>query len=85
MDNKYPISLASKPSIINADLLEFKEPTIIFNNVVTDKSTILTAVKGKAAIYQWTHKETGKSYVGSAIELDKRLKNYYNKSYLNCH
>jgi len=66
-------------------LLEFKKSIIIFNNAETDKSTILTAVKGKAGIYMWTHKETGKSYVGSAFELHKRLINYYNKSYLNSH
>jgi group I intron endonuclease len=77
MDNKHPISFNN--------LLESKKSIIIFNNAETDKSTILTAVKEKAGIYMWTHKETGKSYVGSAFELHKRLINYYNKSYLNSH
>ena len=56
---------------------------IIYNNAETDRSTILTTVKGKARIYQWTHKEIGKSYIGSAFELDKRLKDYYKISFIS--
>lgn len=38
--------------------------------------------KRKTGIYQWTKKISGKSYVGSAINLSLRFKNYYNISYL---
>lgn len=31
-------------------------PVIIYNNVDTDKSIILSNNKGKAGIYMWTHK-----------------------------
>lgn len=31
----------------------------------------------------WTHIESGKCYIGSALDLNKRLKNYFNISYLN--
>lgn len=58
-------------------------PLIVYSNVQTDKSTILTSTKGKAAIYQWTHKESGRIYIGSALDLSNRLKNYFNKSFLN--
>ena len=30
----------------------------------------------------WTHKESGKIYVGSAFDLFKRLRKYYSSSYL---
>jgi uncharacterized protein YbcV (DUF1398 family) len=36
----------------------------------------------KAGIYKWTHIISGKSYVGSAINLSNRFKNYYNIAYL---
>lgn len=30
----------------------------------------------------WTHIDSGKRYIGSAVDLNKRLKNYFNVSYL---
>src|SRR5579871_2752318 len=53
-------------------------PSIIdYYNAETDKSTILTDNKGKAGVYQWKHRESGKIYIGSAVDLSKRLKIYY--------
>jgi hypothetical protein len=56
---------------------------IIYLNAETDKKTILLENKGRAGIYQWTHKESGKIYIGSAHDLLKRLNNYYTLSHLN--
>src|SRR5690606_35983492 len=58
-------------------------PVISYFNVETDKSIILSDNKGKARIYQWIHKESGKIYIGSAVDLSIRLKIYFSKSYLN--
>jgi hypothetical protein len=58
-------------------------PVIIYNNAKTDKSRILSDLKGKAGIYQWTYKESGKFYVGSAFDLSKRLKDYFVHSYIS--
>jgi group I intron endonuclease len=55
-------------------------PAIIYNNADTDKLMILTDNKGKAGVYQWKHIESGKIYIGSAIDLTKRLYKYYNIS-----
>lgn len=55
---------------------------IVYSNVETDKSLILSNNKGKAGIYQWKHNESNKIYIGSAIDLSKRLNNYYISSYL---
>jgi len=52
-------------------------PVIVYNNVDTDKSKILFDNKGKSGIYLWTHKETGKIYVGSAVDLSNRLSKYF--------
>lgn len=56
----------------------------IYHNTETDKSLILSDNIGKAGIYMWTHKETGKFYIGSAVDLSKRLSTYYSPSWLKC-
>lgn len=55
-------------------------PAIIYNNAEINKLTILSDNKNRTGIYQWTHNESGKIYVGSAINLSKRLFAYYSKS-----
>lgn len=57
-------------------------PIRIYNNADSDKSRILTDLKGKAGIFMWTHIETGTIYIGSAIDLSKRFYQYYSFSYL---
>jgi len=64
-------------------LLFLSMPIIIYSNADTAKSSILSGNKGKAGIYQWTHNESGKIYIGSAFDLSKRLKDYYSTYYLN--
>jgi group I intron endonuclease len=43
---------------------------------------VLPGNKNKAGIYLWTHKESGKRYVGSASNLKTRLSQYFNINYL---
>jgi group I intron endonuclease len=50
---------------------------IVYSNVESNKSIILSDNKDKAGIYQWTHLESNKIYIGSAVDLSKRFKNYY--------
>lgn len=57
-------------------------PIIIYNNAETDRLQILTDNKKKAGVYLWTHKESGKRYVGSAVDLSKRLRDYFSQSFL---
>lgn len=58
-------------------------PIVVYSNADIDKSIILNDNKGKAGIYQWTHLESGKIYIGSATDLSVRLKGYNNKNYLS--
>jgi len=66
-------------------------PTIIYNNAEIDKNRILKDIKNKSGIYQWTHLESGKTYIGSAVNLSKRVSKYftikfitrYKKSHIN--
>lgn len=57
-------------------------PTIIYNNVEIEKSIILSDLKNKSGIYLWTHKESGKIYIGSAFDLSYRISKYLSKGYL---
>ena len=60
-------------------------PVIVFNNADTNKVMVLKNNKGKARMYQRTHKELRIFYIGSAFNLEKRLNSYYSLSYLNCY
>jgi group I intron endonuclease len=55
---------------------------IVYSNAETDKSQILSDNKGLAGVYMFTHKETGKLYIGSSVDLSLRIKNYYSFSHL---
>lgn len=39
--------------------------------------------KDQSGIYRWVNNLNGKTYVGSGVNLAKRLKSYYNKAELN--
>jgi len=42
-------------------------PVMIYSNTDVDKLQILLDHKNRAGIYQWTNKESGKRYLGSAF------------------
>ena len=50
----------------------------VFSDADIDKLNVLKYVKGKSGIYMWTNKLNGKSYVGSSVDLRRRLLEYYN-------
>ena len=50
----------------------------IFSDADKDKLDILKYIKGKSGIYMWTNKLNGKNYVGSSVDLRRRLLEYYN-------
>lgn len=54
----------------------------IYFDADKDKLDILKDNKGKSGIYLWENKENGKFYIGSSIDLKRRLMLYYNINYL---
>lgn len=52
-------------------------PVAVYLNAELQRKQILEENKGKSGIYLWTNTLNGKSYVGSAVDLKNRLKNYY--------
>ena len=49
-------------------------PIMIYSKAKTEKSYIYT--ENKAGIFQWTHIKSGKIYIGSALNLSYRIKEY---------
>jgi len=50
----------------------------IYANADTQKELAIKQNRFKSGIYRWTNKISGKSYIGSSVNLSKRLNNYYN-------
>jgi len=52
-------------------------PVKIYSNPLEQKYEIFQENKGSAGIYLWENKINGDCYVGSSIDLGKRLRDYY--------
>nr|YP_009072373.1 truncated GIY-YIG endonuclease [Sclerotinia borealis]AIJ56805.1 truncated GIY-YIG endonuclease [Sclerotinia borealis] len=57
-------------------------PVKVYVNADKDKILILKENKGKCGIYRWTNITNGRSYVGSSVNLERRLKCHYNIYFL---
>jgi group I intron endonuclease len=57
-------------------------PIHSYLNADTQKIQICLDNKGKTSIYKWTNLISGKSYVGSSINLSNRYKDYLNSAFL---
>jgi len=47
------------------------------------KNIILKDNNGKSGIYRWVNNINNKTYIGSGVNLTKRLRSYFNKNVLN--
>jgi hypothetical protein len=52
-------------------------PVVIYSNADTLKEVVIKSNRKKCGIYKWTNIKSGKSYVGSSIDLGRRFKAYY--------
>ena len=67
----------------NSDLvLSTLVPCLVYSNPYTEKAIIVKNNLGKSGVYSWVNKESGARYVGSSIDLGKRLVNYYDLKHL---
>lgn len=65
-----------------ADSLGAAIPSVLYENPDRQKEDILNENKGKSGVYRWTNKETGKTYIGSSVNLSRRFSQYYSSNYL---
>ena len=54
-------------------------PVKSYGNAEASKKEVLKDNRGQSGIYRWVNNINGKSYVGSGVNLAKRLGSYYNK------
>jgi excinuclease UvrABC nuclease subunit len=52
----------------------------VFLNPVAERAQISQFLKGRAGVYAWVKKINGKAYVGSSINLRKRVADYFKPS-----
>lgn len=57
-------------------------PEKSYSNADVQKIEIFKDNRNKSGVYRWTNLKNGKSYVGSAVDLSKRLYIYYNLNLL---
>jgi hypothetical protein len=66
---------------INIDqlfILTAFSPVVVYINADQDKLKILKDNNSKSGVYRWLHKDSGKSYIGSSVNLTNRFYTYYN-------
>lgn len=88
-------STSSAPKSISGNLISSEDlnklqtnnnlfvSSVIYNNAELEKQLILTESKDKAGIYLWTLLDSNTMYVGSSVNLYRRLKKYYSKANLS--
>lgn len=58
-------------------------PIVCYNDALSKKKQIIRENNGKTGIYRWTHLESNKSYIGSSLNLGKRLRNYFSTTFIS--
>jgi group I intron endonuclease len=68
---------------MNNKVFNLVSPVKSYGNAGLLKDQVLKEARDKSGIYRWVNNLNGKTYVGSGVNLAKRLGSYYNDSELN--
>jgi hypothetical protein len=55
---------------------------VIYVNADKEKAFAVKDNRKKSGIYRWTHRTSGKSYIGSGVDLGRRFSNYFSFPHL---
>lgn len=58
-------------------------PIICYNDALSNKKKIISDNEGKSGIYRWTHLDSNKSYIGSSVNLGRRLRHYFSLKFIS--
>lgn len=58
-------------------------PVVIYKDALSNKNTAIKNNEGKSGIYCWTNLSSNKSYVGSSVNLGRRIRQYFNPAYIS--
>lgn len=76
-------SLIVNTFYLNTDpLLLFFVPFVVYSDLELSKKSILKLNRGKSGVYRWTNNITGATYIGSAVDLTRRFREYFSHNYL---
>lgn len=56
---------------------------IVYLNADKEKAKAIKANRKRSGIYRWTHKESGKSYIGSSVDLGQRFASYFSYNWIS--
>lgn len=73
----FPFKISFKPNNSNFFSTSSLVPVKIYSNAKTQEPEALQDNKSKSGVYRWVNNINGKSYVGSAINLNKRFYEHY--------
>ena len=91
----YPIGLLKRPIsnpnfktystyLIKARFYSNKSPTpILYENAGRNRDLAIKQNRGKSGIYRWVHIESGKTYIGSSVDLSTRFSQYFNYNHIS--
>lgn len=65
----------------NINFIDIK-PIVTYDNADVDKVKIFADNRNKSGVYRWINNKNGNTYVGSSINLTRRLTNYFSIGYL---
>ena len=76
--SKFSVLQFDELPISSSILLAFSIiPVKTYKNADIDKFQIPKQAKGKSGVYRWTNKTNGKIYIGSSVNLERRLERLF--------
>lgn len=59
------------------------KPVVFYSDLALNKKVIFKDNRDKTGVYRWNNLITGAFYVGSAVDLTRRLRDYFSPNFLN--
>jgi group I intron endonuclease len=79
-NNNFNLNISSSSSKTDVKLVS---PIKSYDNAELLKNNVLSENKDLSGVYRWVNNLNGKTYVGSGVNLTKRLGSYFNKNELS--
>ena len=71
---RYSVTNLKRLGLITKQYYSASNGILVYDNVVKakQKKKVLQATRNKSGVYRWTNKVSGKSYIGSSVNLNAR-------------